>query len=89
MKKPTLKMLEILGLMVNGWELGKDVDFNGRWWIQKGRLGCGGETKSNLHRGMIQGLIDRGLIERGQYHFPTTKCYITPAGRKALEGSQT
>ncbi len=84
MKKPTPKMLEVLHLMAEGWELGFYSGFKGNWTIQKGGLGKGGEA-NYLHSAIGWGLFDRKLIIPDDPRFPVAHYHMTPAGRKALE----
>jgi len=70
---------EVIDLMNNGWELGRDVTYNGRCWMQKGGLGCGGNTKKVGHN-TVHALYRKGLIEE-HYRFPTAKYTLTSKAR--------
>jgi hypothetical protein len=80
--------LEVLRLMNEGWELGRtSSSFSGerQWWMQKGELGCGGETKS-LNARTCWKLYDLGLIEKPNpnLEFPTEHWRLTDKGKTEL-----
>lgn len=81
------KLIEILKLMNDGWELGfhEGVSSMG-FWIQKNGLGHGGESKqihgrTNVYKLKIAGLIDND----GKHHFPTTPYFLTDKGKKFVK----
>ncbi len=55
-----LTQKEIIDHMRDGWELG--VSSDGRWWLQKPHLCCGGETK-DIHAGSGHALRRKKLIK--------------------------
>lgn len=77
-------MLEVLRLMMDGWELGHYSGMDGHWVIQEGGIGKSGKAKYP-HSSTGFGLLKRNLITSGVDRFPVTIYHITPAGRKALE----
>jgi len=81
------KLLEILELMNDGWELGFSIGVSkALWWIQKGGLGRGGEAKYPHGRIQIRRLSKEGLIANdGKHHFPTTPYFLTDKGKKFLK----
>jgi hypothetical protein len=84
----TPKLIEILKLMNNGWELGlSDRARNGfEWWMQKGGLGRGGEAKQIHGRVDVYKLKREGLIDNdGKFHFPTTSYFLTDKGKQFLK----
>ncbi len=70
-RKLTPDQQEVMDLIEQGWELGKDTTINGRCWIQKGGLDKGGESK-NVNFSTLRTLEYLGYIERGESHFPTS-----------------
>ena len=83
--KLSKKLIEILELMNNGWELGRDHHMC-RWWLQKGGLGYGGDAIRLHGRTKVRMLLSEGLIEDdGKHHFPTTPYYLTDKGEEYLK----
>lgn len=71
-KKPTAKMLEVLKLMKEGWELASSNSMmDSRTRLQKGGTGKGGEVKG-IHSSTFWGLLQRGLIKRVKEDWPDT-----------------
>ena len=78
----------IVALMNDGWALGLDGTMIGRAWMQKGGLGCGGETRT-VSLATFYALRDRGVILEGVRHFPTTPWHLHPHYRKPhVEGAR-
>ena len=79
---------EVLRLMSKGWELGRSSSIgDGRqWWMQKGRLGYGGETKS-LNARTCWKLYHLGLIEKPNpnLEFPTEHWRLTKEGQRYVD----
>lgn len=78
--------LEVLRLMASGeWELGFTSGFgDAHYWMQKGGLGRGGETKKiNVKTG--HALYRKGFTELSKLGFPTSHYRLTEKGQKALE----
>lgn len=86
MSKLSKSQLELLKLMADGWELGKDATGSSGWWMQKGGLGRGGEAK-NVHLTTAHNSYKKGLIKRDDTkpHFPSTHYCLTEKGKKAVE----
>jgi len=79
------KLIEILQLMNGGWELGFD-SHQCKWWVQKGKLGCGGDTIHPHGRIKISRLREEGLIANdGKHHFPTTPYFLTEKGKQYVK----
>lgn len=76
MAKPTKKQQEILDLMANGWELGKDMGLNSFAWIQEGGLGKGGKSLS-VSIATVHSLWKKDLIRIKSRQFPTTHYELT------------
>ena len=77
--------LEIIQLMKEGWELGRDGSscYGGRqWWMQKGGLGYGGEDKT-VSSATAWKLYHLGLIckPNPNLEFPTEHWALTEAGK--------
>ena len=75
--KLSKKVIEILKLMNNGYELKWTNSFNGSpWWLRKGR--------DNVYphgRTRVSNLLQLGYIENdGKHHFPTTPYFLTEKG---------
>ena len=84
--KLSKKLIEILELMNNGWELGFDDGFTSHWRIQQGGLGKGGNAIYPHGRTKIITLIEEGLITNdGKHHFPTTPYFLTDKGKQYLK----
>ena len=54
---------KVLDLLHNDWELGVSHAFGQRCWLQKGKIGEGGESIDISHA-TLGVLFDKGLIER-------------------------
>lgn len=80
--KLSKKLVEILELMNNGYELGCTDEIQGyRWWLQKGGLGKGGDSVHLHRRVKVSKLRELGFIENdGKHHFPTTPYFLTEKG---------
>lgn len=79
------KLIEVLQLMNNGWELGYS-GHQDHWWIQEGKLGYGGEAKNFHGRLKIYKLRELELIANdGRHHFPTTPYFLTNKGKDYLK----
>ena len=63
MKKLSKTQQEVVNLINDGWELGMQTGLTGRYWIQKGGLCCGGESK-NISSATVHALEREGLIIR-------------------------
>ena len=64
----------VIDKMNDGWELGSTVgyrSYSGSCWLQKGKLGYGGETIRTSHA-TLNSLLRRKLIKH-IYGFPTSK----------------
>jgi len=85
MIRPTKSQLKVLRLMASGWELGKDNSMIGRWWMQEGGLGRGGEAK-DVHARTPYNLRKKVLIQRPKNtpQFPPEYYRLCEIGRKAL-----
>lgn len=57
-----LKQEEILAFMRDGWELGFSRGFNSYYWLQKGGLCKGGETKK-VRSDTVRSMLIKGSIE--------------------------
>jgi len=75
-----LSKKEVVDMMEDGWELGCSVSVvmpdgkmttDGRWWLQKGGCGYGGDIKT-VHGNVIYALINQNTITKKKYGFPTT-----------------
>lgn len=53
---------DIINKMANGWELGRAVTLDGRYWLQKGKLCEGGEVVY-VNKRTAYALYKKGLIE--------------------------
>jgi hypothetical protein len=78
--KLTKAQQEVIDLMRQGWELGVSTTADGRWWLQKGGLGRGGET-NNVNANTAHALLRAGLIRSAGYSFPTQHYLLTDKGR--------
>ena len=69
---------DIVKLLQSGeWEIGYSSGVRlSRGWMQKGGLGRGGEAK-DINVATFRALKDKGLIEQGEYGFPTRHYIIT------------
>lgn len=54
---------EIVRLMKKGWELGLSTGWSCRYWLQKGGLCRGGESR-NCHASTVTSMMRKELIER-------------------------
>jgi len=73
MKLSKLQQL-VIDKMNDGWELGSSASYrgsSGSCWLQKGKLGHGGES-INVNRATLYSLLKRKLIKH-IYGFPTSK----------------
>ncbi len=93
--KLTKKQIEILTLMNLGWELGKNTSTSARnishnrvWWLQKGGIGRGGESKEIHGKVNILNLYQEKLILSTGFNFPSEKYYLTKKGKKLLNESK-
>jgi len=68
--KLTEKQQQVIDLMQDGWQLGRDNHNNGRSWLQKGGIGHGGESVS-VSRSTVDSLEKKGLI-KSKWGFPMT-----------------
>jgi hypothetical protein len=80
----TKKQAEVVYLMANGWELGLDIGIIGRYWIQKGGLGYGGESR-NVHGNTAYFLNRMKMIESVERHFPTERFRLTELGLQTVK----
>lgn len=74
---------EVLRLMADGWELGSTGGFEPRYWLQKGGLGKGGETK-DIRSTTYLSLLGLGLIEQAAHKFPFVYYRLTEKGKSEL-----
>lgn len=78
--------LEVIRLMKEGWELGRNVtngrDVGHQWWMQKGGLGYGGEDKT-VNSATAWKLYHLGLIckPNPNLEFPTEHWALTEEGK--------
>ena len=75
---------EILHLMANGWELGKDMGPSGHYQIQKGGLGKGGQTKHDISSDTCFALYKKGYISSRYEKFPREAFELTQLSREVL-----
>ncbi len=68
--KLTEKQQQVIDLMQDGWQLGRDNHNNGRSWLQKNGIGRGGES-IDVSRSTVNSLEKKGLI-KGKWGFPMT-----------------
>ena len=84
-KKLSKVQEEVLALMNDNWELGRDTGgfSSPTWWLQKGGLGHGGEARyiRKYDTGLI--LCNEGLIERTN---PNKTEYPTERYRLSIKG---
>lgn len=71
------KQKEILNLMNNGWELGRNLTMQGNYWLQKGGCGRGGETKHDISPDSVHGIYKKGLIRVNKKSFPLETYELT------------
>ena len=69
---------EVVNLLSDGWEIGHSLTFDGRFWIQKGGAGRGGESK-NLNANTACALIKAGIIICTERGFPTARYSLPPS----------
>ncbi|MFA5306526.1 MAG: hypothetical protein WC365_03690 [Candidatus Babeliales bacterium] len=81
MVKLTDKQKEVIKLMANGWELGLDIGLTGRYWMQQGGCGRGGESK-NIHANTIYFLNHKKLIKSTKREFPLEHFELTETGKE-------
>jgi hypothetical protein len=60
---------EILRLLREGWELGKDIGIDGSWWMQRDGLGMGGPSR-RVNAASAHALHRKGLIKQLSAVFP-------------------
>ena len=81
-KKNTMKLSKtqknVIQLMQDGWELGRD-NYRNRAWLQKNGLGCGGDTV-DVNMNTFNSLYDKNLFTV-KYNFPTSLCVLTKLGK--------
>jgi hypothetical protein len=82
--KLSKKLIEILQLMNNDWELGFDK-FRYKWWLQKGGCGYGGDSKNIHGKTNIKFLIQENLISSKGFNYPTETYCITEKGKEILK----
>ena len=79
--------IEVINLMKEGWELGRNCtsgrDIGRQWWMQKGGLGRGGEAKT-INSATAWKLYHLGLITKPNpnLEFPTEHWALTEEGQK-------
>ena len=71
-----IKQEEILRLMAEGWEMGHSTTIDAYTWLQKGKVGHGGEHR-NVHSSTFAALRRRDLIQSTGYRFPTETYVLT------------
>lgn len=81
--KLSKKLIEILQLMNNKWQLGRGED--GKYWLQLNGIGRGGKTKWLHGRTQIGKLLNLNFIESCGWSFPTTKYQLTDKGKQYLK----
>lgn len=59
--KLSKRQQELVDLMKSDWQLGKSMGFSGRYWLQKGGCGKGGESK-DVNANTAYALYKAGLI---------------------------
>lgn len=59
----TPAMREVVELMRDGWELGRSGGWGAGAWLQKGKIGYGGEMR-RVSQATFFGLYDRGLLKQ-------------------------
>jgi len=79
-----IKQKEILHLMSEGYELGLDISYRGGYWLQKGGLGRGGESKHDISSDVCWSLRRKDYISTKYRRFPTEAFQLTKLGKKAL-----
>jgi len=88
MPKLSKNQLEVLRLMSEGWELGRSHGFDGDrpWWMQKGGLGRGGDSKK-VNSNTTFSLYKKGLIYKPdpKTEFPTEHWALTEKGKEAIK----
>jgi len=70
-KKLSPAMQNVVDMMRDGWQLGKNGTFDGRWWLQKGGVGRGDKIEK-VTAGTAYALYSRKVIEVDKRSFPTT-----------------
>jgi len=85
--KLSAPQLEFIKLMQEGWEAGKDEGLGSGYGnpslqvrLQKSGLGGGGECKY-FRLSTYFALLRKGLVVSGEYHFPTTRIFLSEKGR--------
>jgi len=62
----------VIDLMSDGWQLGRDMGFQGTCWLQQGGVGRGGKTKP-VSSATLMALYREGIIVPVDYHWPMEK----------------
>lgn len=70
--KPTKAQRQVIDLLEAGWELGWSLTMGGRVWLQKGGVGCGGETLT-VRASTANALLKEGILVCEKRDFPTSK----------------
>jgi len=90
--KLSINQMKLLQLMYNGRSLGQSVSSltrHSKPFLQKGKLGCGGEVIHGMNRWTIFSLSElkggHGYIKY-LYSFPTSSWILTESGYKFMQG---
>ena len=68
---------EVLALMGEGWELGRNMtSFHSHSWLQQGGCGRGGPSKE-VHGNTVNALLRKGLIKTKERVFPLETFQLT------------
>ena len=81
-KKPTKAQFEVLNAICRGWELAHEEAFRCSTWMQEGKIGCGGKSRS-VSSNTFLALRTRGWIKCVRRDWPSSIYHITSAGLKA------
>lgn len=70
--KPLVGSTRVQAKMREGWHLGLSGGLHPYAWLQKGELGCGGES-IDVHLSTFNAMVNQGVIKQLRYTFPTTE----------------
>ena len=84
--KLTKVQIEILMLLFNGWQIGRNEGFNPRHWMQSNGIGKGGEMR-NVNVKTFNALLLDGYIQKSKQGYPTSKYDITEKGKKIVKNA--
>lgn len=71
----------VVKLMREGWEIGHRKGFDPSAWIQEGKIGHGGRSKSMLLSTYVA-LCNAGIIEKCRDGYPSDAYTLTALGRE-------